>query len=107
MSSTTKKLARKTSRKGANGQAPATSVRNSTVSKWGNSLGVRIPQEAAERLRLGPGSPVTLEVGAESITIRPAHPRKRWTMEKLLDGVTPEKVGGEFAWGPPVGREKL
>jgi antitoxin MazE len=79
--------------------------RNSTVSQWGNSLGVRIPQEAAAHLNLKAGARVRVEVRADSLTIRPLRARKKWTEAELLKGVTPEIVGGEVDWGGPVGRE--
>jgi antitoxin MazE len=78
--------------------------RNSTVSKWGNSLGLRIPQDAVDRLELRAGDAVTLEVNNDSITIRPTRRSKRWTLDKLLDGVKQKKIG-EWPWGKPVGRE--
>jgi antitoxin MazE len=79
--------------------------RNSTLSRWGNSLGLRIPQEAADRLNLKAGARVCVELRADSITIRPVRKGRKWTEADLLKGVTPEMVGGEADWGPPVGKE--
>jgi antitoxin MazE len=73
------------------------------VARWGNSLGFRIPQEAADRLNLREGGEVRIEVNQDSMTITPA--RRRWTEAELLRGVTPDKVAGEVDWGGPVGRE--
>lgn len=87
------------------GGAPSLVQRNSTLSRWGNSLGLRIPQEAADRLKLKAGARVSVELGADSITIRPLRKGRKWTEADLLKGVTPEMVGGEADWGPPVGRE--
>jgi antitoxin component of MazEF toxin-antitoxin module/DNA-binding Xre family transcriptional regulator len=81
--------------------------RTGRVSRWGNSLGVRIPQEAVERLGLRDGESVSLAIGSDSIAIRRDTPRKKWTEAELLKGVTPEMVGGEVDWGDPVGREAL
>lgn len=81
--------------------------RNGTVSQWGNSLGIRIPREAAERLRLVAGAEVTMEFGDDAITIRPTRARGKWKLADLLKGVTPAKVGGELDWGRPVGKERL
>lgn len=75
------------------------------VSRWGNSLGLRIPREAVEHLHLRAGLEVNLEIGSEQLIIRPAKRRKKWTEAELLKGVTPEMCGGEVDWGPPVGRE--
>jgi antitoxin MazE len=82
-------------------------LRNSTLSRWGNSIGMRIPQEAVERFGLKAGERVEVEVSDESITIRPSRRRKRWNIADLVKGITPEKVGGEFDWGPDVGKERL
>lgn len=84
------------------------SRRNSKVAKWGNSLGFRIPQEAAEQLNLRDGGQVSVEIHADSITIRPVRAaRKKWSEADLLKGVTPEITGGEIDWGKPVGKEIL
>ena len=79
--------------------------RTGKVARWGNSLGVRIPREGVERLKLKDGGEVKLEIASDSITIRPARPRKKWTEAELLKGVTPDMVGGEIDWGGPVGKE--
>ena len=79
--------------------------RKSTVSQWGNSLGLRIPQEAADQLKLKAGEQVSLEVRSDSITIRPMRQRRKWTEAELLKGVTPAAVGREVDWGGPVGKE--
>ena len=77
--------------------------RDSTLSQWGNSLGLRIPREAAQQLKLRAGERVRVEVKSGSMTITPM--RKKWSESELLDGVTPQIVEGEIDWGPPVGKE--
>lgn len=79
--------------------------RDAMVSQWGNSLGLRIPREAADQLNLKAGERVSIEIGSDSLTIRPVRRRKKWTEAELLKGVTPEMVGGEIDWGGPVGKE--
>ena len=83
-------------------RAPVT-VRASTLSRWGNSLGLRIPREAAERLKLAAGTRVSVEIHDGAIVVRPL--RKKWSEADLLRGVTPEMVGGEAVPGRPVGKE--
>jgi antitoxin MazE len=75
----------------------------SKIAKWGNSLAVRIPQEAAQKLGLTEGSEVSVLVKDQALTIRRA--RRITTLDELLDGVTPANAGGEIDSGPPVGRE--
>jgi antitoxin MazE len=81
--------------------------RTGTISRWGNSLGLRMPKEGVRQLRLRDGESVTMEIGGGRIVIRRASPRKRWTEVELLAGVTPDKIGGEVDWGRPAGREVL
>ena len=78
-----------------------------TVSRWGNSLGVRLPQEGVDLLQISDGEIVTIEVKRDSLIIRPSKRRRKWTSTQLVKGVTPTAIGGEFPWGPPVGREML
>jgi antitoxin MazE len=82
---------------------PAVPLTIRKVARWGNSLGLRLPQEATELLGLRDGEEVSVEVRDGSITITPA--RTRWTEADLLKGVTPEAVRGEVDWGGPVGKE--
>jgi antitoxin MazE len=82
----------------------STSIRrNSTVSRWGNSLGVRIPREAAEQLKLRAGERVRVEVKSGAMTITPM--RKKWSESEMLHGVRPEMVESEIDWGPAMGKE--
>jgi antitoxin component of MazEF toxin-antitoxin module len=33
------------------------------------------------------------------------HPKRKRSLEELLEGVSPENIHGEVDWGLPVGRE--
>jgi antitoxin MazE len=58
------------------------------VSKWGNSLGLRVPREVAARAGLREGTRVEIEGFADGrIVITPS--RRRFTLEELLAGMTP------------------
>jgi len=76
-------------------------VMQHNVQKWGNSLGVRIPKALAQKAGLSEGTPVEIILGDESIIIRP----RRYSLETLLSGVTPENLHREEDTGKPVGRE--
>ena len=78
-------------------------VRSGKVAQLGNSLAFRIPQDIVAKLKLTDGGQVTMEVRSGSFTVTPV--RKKWTEDELLNGVTPEMVGGEIDWGDPVGKE--
>ncbi|OPY58033.1 MAG: Antitoxin MazE [Pelotomaculum sp. PtaU1.Bin035] len=71
------------------------------VSKWGNSLGIRIPSSLAKKIGLAEGVPVEFQVDDDAIIIR----RKRYSLEMLLSGVTPQNVHGELNTGRAIGRE--
>lgn len=86
-------------------QGPKSSSRDTTLSRWGNSLGLRIPREATDQLNLRAGAKVTVEIGPDSLTIRPVRKRRKWTEAELLKGVTPQNSGGEIDWGGPLGKE--
>jgi antitoxin MazE len=72
-----------------------------TISKWGNSLGLRLPRHMAEAVRLVEGATVELEIEDGSIRVTPT--RKRFKLADLLEG---ETVGKEFDWGKPAGKEQ-
>ena len=74
-----------------------------TVARWGNSLGVRVPKEVAAEVGLTEGAAVTIVAEGDRIVISPSAPRYR--LKDLLVGMTPEAMHEAFDWGPDVGRE--
>ncbi|MBV9748776.1 MAG: AbrB/MazE/SpoVT family DNA-binding domain-containing protein [Acetobacteraceae bacterium] len=75
------------------------------MTRWGNSLGVRIPKDIAGRLGLSEGARVEVEAEGDRIVIRAGRPRYR--LADLLAGVTPEAMHDAFDWGPDAGREAV
>jgi len=73
------------------------------VAKWGNSLAVRIPQALAEQAQLDEGAEVEVSVEGGSLSIR-RRPR-RYTLDELVDQITPENRHEETDWGEPQGKE--
>jgi antitoxin MazE len=86
--------------------AAAMIEKTSRVSRWGNSLGVRIPREGVDQLQLKDGETVRLRIKGDTITIQRTKPRKKWTEAELLKGVTPDMCGPELIKGR-VGKEIL
>ena len=78
-------------------------MNSSIVNKWGNSLGVRIPQPVANEVGFTVGTVVNVEVIDNKVVISPI--KKKYQLDELLVGVTPEIIGGEYDWGEPVGLE--
>ncbi len=77
----------------------------SQVTKWGNSLAVRIPKAMADQLSLSEDSPVDIEVTGGRIVISPH--RREYTLEELVAQITPENRVEEISFGPPVGAELI
>lgn len=68
----------------------------SKVARWGNSLGLRIPQEGVDRLKLKAGESVSVQVKGDTMTIRRVKRRQKWTEQELLKGVTPSMCGPDL-----------
>lgn len=79
-----------------------------TAQKWGNSLGIRIPKEAAEQIGIEQGSELILSVnGNEStIVLKPQKARKKYKLEELLSQITPENRHETIDFGSE-GRELM
>jgi len=60
------------------------------VSKWGNSLGLRVPRDVAARAGITEGSRVDIEVSHDGRIII-TRSRRRFTLKELLAGMTPER----------------
>ncbi len=73
------------------------------IGKWGNSLAVRIPGILAKDLNLREGLDLEVAVVDGALVLRP--PKPHYSLEELVQGITPENVHGETDWGPAVGRE--
>jgi antitoxin MazE len=75
------------------------------LTKWGNSLGLRVPRDVAARAGLAEGARVDVE-GFEDGRIVVTPSRRRFTIEELVVGMTPEQ--SEFMEGDwPVGDELI
>jgi antitoxin MazE len=74
-----------------------------SVTKWGNSQGVRIPRDILEVADIAGGDQVEITAEKGSIVIRKHH--KRETIHELFEGFDGEYMLGEVDWGRPVGDE--
>jgi antitoxin MazE len=74
------------------------------ISKWGNSLAVRIPLALAREARLAEGDRLTLNLATDgSIVLRPA--RRKYELRQLVSRITTKNRHSETDWGPPTGQE--
>jgi antitoxin MazE len=75
-----------------------------TISKWGNSLALRIPRRIAKEAGIGEGDSLALALQRDgSIVLRPA--RRRYQLQDLVSRITPRNRHRETDWGAPAGRE--
>ena len=81
------------------------------VSKWGNSLAVRLPKQLAEQLALTEGQTVEMEAKGSVIELRATRPRAKPVRYRLSDLIDEAKRLGPAAhpeiidWGRDVGSE--
>jgi antitoxin MazE len=75
-----------------------------TVAKWGNSLALRIPQHIVKKIQLTEGAEVDLVVIDGNLVIKPRL-RKRYSLEELVDAITPENLHSEVETEVAVGNE--
>jgi antitoxin MazE len=74
------------------------------LSRWGNSMAVRISKEVADAAGLRSGDQLELAVeglGVVKIRKKKSAPK----LAQLLHGVTPQNLHTEDDWGAPVGKE--
>lgn len=74
------------------------------VSKWGNSLAIRLPKAAVEGLKVREGGVVDLTIHDDTLVVRSARPRYR--LEDLVSQITPENQPEAMDF-PPAGDELL
>ena len=75
------------------------------LTRWGNSLGLRIPKDIATRFGLTDGERVEIAAEADHIVI--SMPKRRYRLDDLLVDLTPEVAREAFDWGPDRGRERI
>lgn len=80
-----------------------------TVSKWGNSYGVRIPVRLANALGLEPGVEVEVIKDGDSLRVTPVRQSEvpQYSLHALLSGVNKDNLHGEIQSGGTVGREVI
>jgi antitoxin MazE len=74
-----------------------------TISKWGNSLAVRIPATLAERAGFAEGTAVEFEVQRGKLVVTRIH--ERYDLKDLVDRITPANRHELADWGKPAGKE--
>ena len=81
------------------------------ISRWGNSLGVRIPSDIAKKVGLVDGAKVEIEAHGAEVVIKRVEPKLRYSLDELMSGFTPRlraelgEASAEVDMGADVGRE--
>jgi antitoxin MazE len=77
------------------------------VSRWGNSLAIRLPKAAVASLRVREGEPVDLVIEGETLMIRAGRPH--YTLDELVAAMRPEDEPEvlDDVNAPPLGDELL
>lgn len=78
-------------------------VMSTVVSKWGNSLAIRIPRQLAENLNLYEGTEVELKLQEDHLSVKAK--RKKYTLEELCASVKDGNQHELIDFGKPVGEE--
>lgn len=75
-----------------------------TIRKWGNSLGLRIPKNLAEDVQIKEGSSVQLSVRKGRLVVTPLK-GKEYSLEELVADIKPSNLHEEQEFGAHTGRE--
>jgi antitoxin MazE len=75
------------------------------VSQWGNSLAIRLPQALVAELAIARGVDVELHIENGGFRVKVPSMPKKFTLEELLAGVTPDNLHSETDWGKAQGKE--
>jgi antitoxin MazE len=77
------------------------------VSRWGNSLAIRLPKAAVASLQVREGEPVDLVIEGDALLIRARRPHYR--LEELVAAMRPEDQPEllDDVMSPPIGDEVL
>lgn len=76
--------------------------------KWGNSLALRVPKAFADEIGASDGRAAEMTVSNGRLVIeiaRTQRRKRRYTIDELVAGITPDNRHGEVDWGTPVGNE--
>ena len=70
------------------------------VTKWGNSLGVRIPRILANKIGIHAGTPVDVSIQDHHIVIS-----KGYSLQSMLDQITAKNIHKEIQVESSCGKE--
>jgi antitoxin MazE len=74
--------------------------------RWGNGAGVRLSQKVMRAAHLKLNQNLEITIKNNSIILTPVED-DNFTLDDMLEGVTPDKVHSEIEWGKDVGAEVI
>lgn len=77
---------------------------NTSIQKWGNSQGVRIPKMLLEAVKWSENEEITIKVDDGKLILEKAKKEKKSIME-LFENYDGEYKTNEIDWGEPEGKE--
>ena len=78
------------------------------ITRWGNSLGVRIPKDLARQLGMTEGTVVDVTAEDDRLVLKTTTPSHR--LDELLEGMTPDAMHQALdwqGWDEDIGREDV
>lgn len=75
------------------------------VQKWGNSMALRIPKIIFSELGLMEHHVVELHVVDNELRVRPVVPTKEYSLDELVEGITPQNLHAMIEVDGPRGKE--
>lgn len=77
-----------------------------SIQKWGNSQGIRIPKAFLEAIGMKVNDPVEIERQDNCIIIKKLENRKtELTLDDIFSGYDSDYKPEEYDWGKPIGKE--
>lgn len=77
---------------------------HSQVSRWGNSLAIRLPRNILKDAGVEEGDRVSLDLAKDgAIVLRST--RRKYTLDELVAGITTKNRHAEIDFGKPRGKE--
>lgn len=77
---------------------------HTTIQKWGNSQGIRIPRHILSAAAIDMNDPIEIEVVQGGIMLKKAKPVKK-SIEELFADYKGNYKSEEIDWGEPAGEE--